>query len=84
MTVREATLIDEIAALYGDPSDPEFAASGLIQASLNDLYDMYMQTSHLGMHEVAALAFDEIARLQRPPDIYSNLLAASAGIWRIH
>lgn len=84
MITREATIIDDIAALYGDPSDPAFLASGRAHASVSDLYNLYMQTSHLGMHEVAVLVAIEIARLQRPPDLQSNLLAASAGIWRIH
>lgn len=84
MTTRQPTLIDEIASLYGDPADPALAAAGINRPSIEDLQVVFVEAMRLGLHDISLVFGAEINRLQSAPDAYSNLLASTAGIWRIH
>jgi len=76
-----------ISALYADPSDPVFIASGVPIPTLAEMQEVFAAATAWGMADTARIAAIEIARLSGSGDAEVHaaiVFGNSAGLWRLH
>lgn len=83
MSSPAATYAGTLAALYADPSDAAFAASGIEPPTLRDLTASMLRALDCGDRDTAEALSYEVARIvlggRDEP-----LLRGSSGLWRVH